>query len=205
MGGVLKKMIKHFFVFSSLILLFSGCSEYKNISDASGFDIISKRVMGSNDFQGLIDNLVKQSEGKLKRYLMKDDVVLVSDFVNLDRLENRSKLGFLLSDHLKNSLLKRDIIVRQVELGKQFQIGKHGFSLLTRNQRDISSTDVDNKYAIVGTYSITTENLVVFIKLIDITNGNILSSANARTSVDDEIIDLENGDGKNSIIAPMVL
>ncbi|WP_424688519.1 MAG: FlgO family outer membrane protein [Halarcobacter ebronensis] len=150
-----------------------------------------KKITGSNDFSSLINNLILKTSTRLDRYLLDDDVVLVSDFVNIDKLENRSKLGFLLSEHLKDALLNKNIIVRQVELSENFSYGQNGLNLLTRKQRDISNKSVDGKFAVVGTYTITTETLIVFMKLIDVTNGNILASANSSTSVDDEILELE--------------
>jgi len=165
-----------------------------------------KKITGSNDFDSLITDLITKTSHRLDRYIVDDDVVLVSDFVNIDKLENRSKLGFLLSEHLKDALLNKNIIVRQVELSENFSYGEHGLNLLTRDQKDISNKTVDGKYAVVGTYTITTETLVVFIKLIDVTNGNILASANSSTDVDDEILELEGlKKGKELIFPPRVI
>lgn len=192
------KILKLFLTSIFLILSFTSCSVNS---------IAHKDVYGSNNFHSLVKELVDKSSNKLKRHLSLDEVVLVSDFVNLDKLRNRSKLGFLLSDHLKDSLLNQDIIVREVELSEEFQYGKHGFNVLTRQQKEINKKFVNSKFAIVGTYSITTKSLIVFIKLIDITNGNILSSANGITSIDEEILDLENKQKTKRIFvtAPLVL
>jgi hypothetical protein len=192
------KILKVFLTSMFLILSFTSCSVNS---------ISHKNVYGSNNFHSLVKELVDKSANKLKRHLSLDEVVLVSDFVNLDKLRNRSKLGFLLSDHLKDSLLNKNIIVREVELSEEFQYGKHGFNVLTRKQKDINKRFVNSKFAIVGTYSITTKSLIVFIKLIDITNGNILSSANGITSIDEEILDLENKQKTKRIFvrAPLVL
>ena len=161
-----------------------------------------KRITGSNDFNSLVANLVEKTSAKLDRYLLDDDVVLVSDFVNIDKLQNRSKLGFLLSEHLKDALLNKNIIVRQVELGENFTYGQHGLNLLTREQREINKKYVDGKFAVVGTYTITTETLIVFIKLLDVNNGNILASASSSTSVDDEILQLEGLKKGREIVLP---
>jgi len=189
-----------------LIFLLSGCSDIVNqLAHKSSEN--HKNITGSNDFHSLVKRLVDKSSIKLKKYIKEDSVVLVSDFVNLDKLKNRSKLGFLLSDHLKDSLLSHDIIVREVELSEYFQYGKHGLNILTRKQSEINKKEVDNQFAVVGTYSITTQNLIVFIKLIDIRNGNILSSATGRTSIDDEILELEGiKTGRRiHVTSPMVL
>ena len=197
---ILKIIISSIF----FITFLSSCSNVvKSIASSSYTN--HKNLTGSNNFHSLINNLIEKQDSRLKKYLLDDEVVLVSDFVNLDKLKNRSKLGFLLSEHLKDSLLNRSIIVREIELAEDFQYGKSGFNLLTREQRDINKKYVDNKYAFIGTYSITTESLIVFIKLIDITNGNILSSSSTETLIDNEIIELERIPRTPFVRAPLVL
>lgn len=146
---------------------------------------------GSNNFHALISTMVDESGQKIKRYVGSGEVVLVSDFVNLDKLQNRSQLGFLLSSMLKDKLSSLNIVVKEIELGKEFELGKSGFNLLTREQDKILSKTVQSKYAAVGTYSITSKTLNVFIKLIDVRTGNILASSYERTNIDDEILGLE--------------
>ena len=104
---------------------------------------------------------------------------------------------------LKDSLVSLNIIVREVEFGKEFEFGKSGFNLLTREKDRILSDKVKSRYAVVGTYSITSRSLNVFIKLIDINTGYILSSSYARTDIDDEILGLEgNSEGGSTKKAP---
>ena len=162
---------------------------------------------GANDFHSLVSKLVDESGTKIKSKLRKDDIVLVSDFVNLDKLKNRSQLGFLLSDMLKDKLVSLDIIVREVELGKQFELGPTGFNMLTREKSEILSDAItsNQRYAVVGTYSITSQSLNVFIKLIDIRTGNILSSSYERTDVDEEILQLEGHDANRPVLRPNVV
>ena len=178
-------------IISSLFSLFFTSCAYKN------------PINGSNNFHSLVSKLVDDSANKIKKNLQADDVVLVSDFVNLDKLKNKSQLGFLLSSMLKDSLVSLNIIVREVEFGKEFEFGKSGFNLLTREKDRILSDKVKSRYAVVGTYSITSRSLNVFIKLIDINTGYILSSSYARTDIDDEILGLEgNSEGGSTKKAP---
>jgi TolB-like protein len=169
-----------FIVFSLLLsLLFSSCA-YKN------------PINGSNDFHYLVSKLVDESAIKIKKNVSAEEVVLVSDFVNLDKLKNKSQLGFLLSSMLKDSLVSQNIVVREIELGKEFEFGGSGFNILTRNKDNIATSKITKeRYAVVGTYSLTNKSLNLFIKLIDIRNGNILSSSYERTDIDAEILDLE--------------
>jgi hypothetical protein len=178
-------------LFSAFIALFLSSCTHKNL------------INGTNDFHSLVSDLVDESAKKIKKNIAIDDVVLVSDFVNLDKLKNRSELGFLLSDILKDRLVSMDIIVREVELGKEFEFGKSGFNLLTRNQRKIISNKVDiERYAVVGTYSITSRSLNLFIKLIDIRTGHILASSFERTGIDEEIIELEGEEQVKHYLPP---
>lgn len=182
------------FVASLLLpLLFSGCF-YMNID-------------GSNDFDRMVNSLVEDSYRKLKMNIERDEVVLVSDFVNIDKLQNRSKLGFLLSETLKNVLSNQNIIIREVELSKDFEIGQHGFNVLSREHAEIDNKIYEERFAVVGTYSITNKRLRIFVKLIDIYTGHILSSASTSTVMNSEIqrLDYEPEKQKNYIYKPMVL
>lgn len=188
--------VKSLFFLLLITLSFTSCSYHK----------IPVNLSGTNDFHSLISKAVDKSAKKIKRNIGFDEIVLVSDFVNLDKLKNRSQLGFLLSDILKDKLLSLDIIVREVEFGKNFEIGKRGFNVLTRDKREIVKDKVTKaKYAVVGTYSITTRSLNIFIKLIDVNNGNILASSYERTAVDKEILQLEGEDEKRVILRPHVV
>ena len=166
---------------------------------------IYKDIDGANNFQAMLRALVEKSYAKFDKNIFKDETVLVSDFVNLDRLQNHSKLGFLLSDTLKNSLLSKDILVREVELSNDFRIGQHGFNVLSRNASKINNQVIDENFAVVGTYSITTKRLIVFIKLINIRTGTIVSSSSASTLIDEEILDLERTPDVRTTYAPLVL
>ncbi|MDD3009587.1 MAG: FlgO family outer membrane protein [Arcobacter sp.] len=175
-------ILKLSFVSIFLTLFLNSCA-YKN------------PISGSTNFHSLISGMVDDSANKIKKNVSIGEVVLVSDFVNLDKLKNRSQLGFLLSSMLKDKLSSLDIIVKEIELGKEFEFGPSGFNLLTREKERIIINKVKSKYAVVGTYSISSRSLNVFIRLIDIQTGNILSSSYGRTDIDDEILGLEGSSG----------
>ncbi|MBU3014650.1 hypothetical protein KO488_07775 [Poseidonibacter lekithochrous] len=185
------KIIKYLTFSCFIVLSFASCT-HKNL------------INGTNDFHSLVSQLVDDSAKKIQKNTMIDDIVLVSDFVNLDKLKNRSELGFLLSDILKDKLVSLNILVREVEFGKEFELGPTGFNLLTRDQSKIvSKTVTEEKYAVVGTYSITSRSLNLFIKLIDIRTGHILASSYERTGIDEEILQLEGSE--QAVLRPHVV
>ena len=159
-------------------------------------------LTGSNDFHSLISKLVDDSATKIKKNVSPNEVVLVSDFVNLDKLKNKSQLGFLLSSMLKDRLVSLNIIVKEVEFGKEFEFGKTGLNVLTRDKDKILSDKVKSRYAVVGTYSITNKSLNLFVQLIDINTGNILSPSYEKTQIDEEILELEGNNSTSDKKAP---
>ena len=189
-------ILKLSFVSIFLTLFLNSCA-YKN------------PISGSTNFHSLISGMVDDSANKIKKNVSVGEVVLVSDFVNLDKLKNRSQLGFLLSSMLKDRLVSLDIIVREVEFGKEFEFGKTGLNVLTRDKDKILSDKVRSRYAVVGTYSITSKSLNLFIQLIDINTGNILSSSFEKTDIDAEILELEGnnsiGDKKTPVSRPFLV
>lgn len=118
-------VLKLTFISAFLMLFFTSCA-YKT------------PITGSNNFHWLISNMVDKSAKKIKGTISREEVILVSDFVNLDKLKNKSELGFLLSSMLKDKLSSLDIIIREIEFGKEFEFGSSGFNLLTKRKRENS-------------------------------------------------------------------
>lgn len=163
----------------------------------------------TTDYERLVSKSVEKMAVKIKEIRKQNEVVLVTDFVNVDKLQNRSQLGFLLSSTLKDNLTsKYDLTFREVELSKNFGFGEQGLKLLTRKQKDIDSTIYMENYAIVGTYTITARQLIIFIKVIDIYTGHVIASSSNRTRVTNEVKVLDKGNQQKKqrkIYAPFVL
>jgi len=176
------KMLKLFLTSTFLIVTLTSCSSVvKYVEDYDK----------PTDFVTEISSMINKSYPKIKSKMNKDDVVLVSNFVNVDKLQNNSRLGFLLSETLKNALSSKDILIKEVELSKNFKFGKQGLTVLSRNVREINTTLLKEKFAMVGTYSVTQNRLILFIKLIDLDTGNILNSVSSSIMINKEISKLE--------------
>lgn len=171
-------------ILSSIFFIFflTSCSSYKH------------PITKTTDFHSMISDMVNSQASRINKNISLGEIVLVSDFVNLDNLKNRSQLGFLLSNILKDRLSSLGVVIKEIELGKEFEFGPSGFNLLTREHGKIVSNHINSRYAVVGTYSISNKSLNLFIRLIDIDNGYILSSSFARTDIDGEILGLEGQD-----------
>lgn len=76
------KVIKLVLISSLLALFLSSCT-HKNL------------INGTYDFHSSVSQLVDDSAKKIQKNTMINYIVLVSDFVNLDKLKNKSELRFL--------------------------------------------------------------------------------------------------------------
>jgi len=102
---------------------------------------------------------------------------IVTDFVDLTSLQNYSKLGYILSNAIKNSLIqKHGSKVVEAEVSKYFEISGNGLRVLSRDIKMLRTDNFELSRAVVGTYTYTEEEIVIFVKLIDLKTGIIEGS-----------------------------
>lgn len=103
--------------------------------------------------------------------------IIVTDFVDLGHLENNTKLGYVMSNNIKNSLInKHHATVVEAEVSKYFKISENGLKILSRDISELRTNNFNINQAIVGTYTYTKKEIAIFIKLIDLETGIIRGS-----------------------------
>ena len=191
--------LSQYFIIIGLAIFFNACTSSLPLSIN----------LNSTNYEDLVSSAVDKMASKIKKLKKQKEVVLVTDFVNADNLENNSQLGFLLSSTLKDNLTsKYDLTIREIELSKNFRIGSQGLKLLTRKSQDLDQNIYNENYAIVGTYSITSEQLIIFVKVIDIYNGHVIASSSNRTRATKEVKDLDRvpkEEKRRNVYTPLVL
>ncbi|MEA2111612.1 MAG: FlgO family outer membrane protein [Campylobacterota bacterium] len=116
-----------------------------------------------------------------KDKLQAGEQILVTDFVDTTSLENNSKFGFVLSNNLKDSLInKHSFKVIEAEVSKYFKISGNGLKILSRDSDNMRKTTLKVTRVVAGTYTYTDEELVIFVKLINLKTG-IIEGSYART------------------------
>ncbi len=195
------------------ILLLSGCALVPSYGPTIQ-NIDKSKYELSTDFKLLTDALVKNMSRKIRRispYSYNVETFIITDFVNVNYLNNKSNLGFVLSSELKASLSQKfsDISIEELTLGKDIKIGSNGVKLLTREVKELKQKSFNrNKYFLVGTYAITNKKLMLFLRLVDYSGNKVITSASINTPITREITDLESdkdGDNVQKIYAPLVL
>lgn len=193
-------------IFSFIILfIFTGCiKEYPEYYKVKY--ILSTKI---TDFSKPTENLLLQMGDKLSYVTqkVKGKHIYVVDFVNIQNLETTSQLGLFLSSEIKKHVSYHfDLNVRELEYMQYFKLGVNGSKLLSRDNNEIIMDNLDKTYALVGTYAITQRQLILYLKLIDMKKGTILTTTSEKIELTDEIINLEKEKRRASqSYAPVVL
>jgi hypothetical protein len=177
------------------LIVFGGCA-YKNIFYSTYFDEIS---------QNLVEPLPENYGDRIDD----GETILVTDFVDVNTLENdqRTQLGLILSNKVKSELFKKyNYKIKDIELANRFKINQNGFKLISRNLKELDIKDNHSNLIFIGTYSVTSTKLIVFLRLVDLLDGNILYSTTTQTVLTKEIKDmLKPKEFKRVIHTPLVL
>ena len=149
--------------------LFSGCV-FINESENS-FKVKYFQSTLVTDFSDVTEELFEGVQEKMA-LLDKRNPVYIVDFVNLKNLANNSELGFMLSEEMKTQVSQKlDIPIVSIEYMKYLKLGNSGSKFLSRDLKEIRNPKINkNTYALVGTYAFTQRQLILYLKLIDLTN-----------------------------------
>ena len=175
-------MIKNLFLSSFILILFGGClpSLDPNPNQPTNFEGITSQLTTSNFCDKLNDN----------------ETLYVTDFVNQKDFSNQSELGFILSNTLKVNILKsncnKTTQIKAFNFTEHLSVGRSGVKMLSHSFNDMKTKTIeDDKKVAVGTYTITSSQLILFLKLIEIESGNTISTSQTSYRINDEILSLD--------------
>jgi hypothetical protein len=181
-------MLKNIILATSSLFLFTACLPQLNPSpnQTTNFEGITSQLTTSAICDKLNDN----------------ETLYITDFVNLKDYTNKSELGFILSNALKVNVLKRScnssVQIKAFNFTHHLSVGKSGVKMLSNNFASLKTKSIeDDKKVIAGTYTITSTQLILFLKLIDIQTGNTISSSQTSHRINDEILQLDGREPQN--------
>jgi len=161
-----------------LLVLFSGCTSSKSLT-YSKIDS-EKKGFHKQEVKNVYINYASLSDEVTKSLFKKNKIpakIIVTDFVDVTSLDNHRKLGYVLSNNIKNSLINNyEVSVVEAEVSKYFKISGNGLKILSRDIDKLRVTNFNVRYAVVGTYTYSTNELILFVKLIDLKTGIIKGS-----------------------------
>jgi len=178
-----------------VLLTFTACLSSNNLN-------LNKKT----NFKQISKELIKPICNKIKP----NKILYITDFVNEKNLDNNSELGFLLSNQLKvdvlNARCTKNNVIKAFELAKNLSIGKDGSKIFTRNINKLATNNlINSRQILVGTYIITNNQFIVYLKLLNLKSGNIISTNSVSKNITNEILTLENSSSSNNIYQPFHL
>lgn len=183
--------MKNLYLLIFTLIIFTSCSNKytiytKNLT--SFFSSNGKTI----DFFDITNNLVVPLCEKLDN----NTILYITDYVNEQNLKNKSQLGFLLANQTKVNILSQEcssnIQIQDLQLSKSLKISTNGSRILTRDINELKNKSLDDdKQILIGSYLITKEQIIFFLKLVDLQNGNIIATTSTSKLLNDEFKSLE--------------
>lgn len=119
--------------------------------------------------------------------------VLVATVVNVDRLNESSRLGRVLSEQIASRLVQRGVLVTEVRLREQLALQPgQGELLLSRELREVSQAH-DAQAAVVGTYALSGPTVYVSLKLVNPQGNVVVAATDYALPVDERVRGLLSG------------
>ncbi len=114
--------------------------------------------------------------------------ILVTTFVDNNDLEQTSRFGRILQEHISSRFVQMGYTVREIKMRKDLLIRKKsGEILLSRDLEHLKPT-LSAQAALVGTYSFTNRIMYLSARLIDPETSAIISSVDYKLVMDQNML-----------------
>lgn len=119
--------------------------------------------------------------------------VLVATLVNVDRLNESSRLGRIFSEQIAGRMAQRGLRVTEVKLRDSLVLHRdQGELLLSREAREVSQAQ-NAQAVVVGTYAMSASVLYLSLKLVNPVGNHVVAAHNYAVPVDENVRTLLSG------------
>ena len=113
--------------------------------------------------------------------------VLVATLVNVDRLNESSRLGRIFSEQIAGRMVQRGLRVTEVKLRDNLVLHRdQGELLLSREVREVSQAQ-NAQAVVVGTYAVSATVLYISLKLVNPAGNQVIAAHNYAVPVDENV------------------
>ncbi len=113
--------------------------------------------------------------------------VLVATLVNVDRLDESSRLGRIFSEQMAGRMAQRGLRVTEVKLREDLVLHREqGALLLSRELREVSQAQ-SAQAVVVGTYAVSASVLYISLKLVNPVGNQVVAAHNYALPVDENV------------------
>ena len=119
--------------------------------------------------------------------------VLVATLVNVDRLNESSRLGRIFSEQIAGRMVQRGLRVTEVKLRESLVLHRdQGELLLSREAREVSQAQ-NAQAVVVGTYAMSASMLYLSLKLVNPMGNYVVAAHSYAVPVDENVRTLLTG------------
>lgn len=153
-----------------------GCAAQPGKLDGA-CDVPVEKILSRVDVRAMVDQLAADlcnvSSGEPPSYYRAVLPLLVPDAVEVHSYQP-NEFGMSVSELFRESINKRcQTPVKQVEMARNFNLNQNGLIALSRNNADLRETSVALPTAMVATYDISPDKLIVIARAIRIEDSVI--------------------------------
>jgi TolB-like protein len=166
------KFLRAFYLFATsaiIVSMLSGCSN-------RNMEYYSVNVRTTSTIFDTVDQISQELMFNLKINSKELDLVAITSFVDLHDLNKTTDFGRVLSEGFYNELSSRGVNVIDFRAQKALSIDSNGEYFLSRDSSKLKE-NIENKFILVGTYSRIEEGVIINARIIDSTDGIVVSSS----------------------------
>lgn len=185
-----------------LLVLFCGCSSFNCTRLESVLGGETNLIKFSYK---IADNLIETASPPLMPRNPTMPIV-VTTFVDNNRLEQTSRFGRMLQEHISSRLTQRGYTVKEIKLADTMSIEQlSGETILSRDLSKLSGTQ-EAQAILIGTLSRAKRTLYISSRLVNPTNSVVIASDDYKLCIDDRILETLGlqymGNGTSTIQEP---
>jgi len=132
-----------------------------------------------NDFVALSDEAAEALRDGARRELADDGPIIYGVFTPVGQPGASSPFGRIFAEHVASRLVQRGVKVVEVRLRESIAVREGGPYALSDDVRDVARR-VRARAALSGSYAVTPQYALITARLIDVSNGFVLSSWDKR-------------------------
>ena len=178
-------IISRFILAACLLILITGCGRRGDVWQNVCQNIYPGGLVGASYY--IADTL----EDNLRHSVSPNQPILVASFVNVNRLEESSTFGHIISEQIASRFAQKGYKIIEMKLRQNsvFIKEEKGEFLLSRDLQEINNA-YDSSAVIVGTYAYGYKMLYVSARIVRVSDSEVIASADYGIPMKFEAMDI---------------
>ncbi len=169
------------------VLGLSGCASYYYGDSAQVGHSVSPRALTQPRTQLLLANYHAVDVLLQGVQLDPHRSVLMATLVNIDRLDQSSRMGRIFSEQISGRLVQRGVLVTELKLRESVSLQPYQGELLLSRELSEVSNQHDAQAVVVGTYAVSAQTVYISLKLVNPVGNTVMAASDYELELDDNM------------------